>query len=309
MAILLTGYSGFLGTALRDKIKDPIVLLGRKASSGAVHHYASFDHQENYRSALSAVDVIIHCAARAHVMNESAADPLALYRQVNVAGTLNLAKQAAEAGVKRFVFISSIKVNGEETTMCKPYTAADLPAPQDPYGISKSEAETQLLDLAEQTSIEVVIIRPTLVYGPGVKGNFASLVKLVEKGLPLPLGCADKNLRSLVSIDNLVDLIVCCIYHPKAANEIFLAADGEDLSTVDMLKKLAKHMNRKSYLLPVPESLMRFTGRILGKQAVIDRLFGSLQVDISKTQRLLGWRPLISVDEGFARMVEGYLNS
>ena len=233
-------------------------------------------------------------------MNDLSAGTLAEFRKVNVEGTLNLARQAAEAGVKRFVFISSIKVNGEGTEFGKPYTADDAPAPVDPYGISKLEAEQGLLGLASETGMEITIIRPVLVYGPGVKGNFASMINLVEKGIPLPLG-AIHNQRSLVGIDNLVDLIIRCIDHPAAANQVFLAADGEDLSTTELLRIVAKAIERPSRLIPVPAPVLQFGATLLGRKAMAQRLLGSLQVDILKTRELLDWTPPVSVDEGLKR--------
>jgi nucleoside-diphosphate-sugar epimerase len=245
-------------------------------------------------------DVVIHTAARAHVMEDEVADALAEYRRVNVDGTLNLARQAAAAGVKRFIFISSIKVNGEQTPLGQPFTADDTPAPEDAYGISKWEAEQGLLQLASETDMEVVIIRPPLVYGPGVKGNFANMIKLVSKGLPLPLG-AIHNQRSLVALDNLVDLIVTCIDHPAAANQVFLAGDGQDLSTTRLLRCVARALGKPSRLIPVPASFLKLAAALLGKKAVAQRLLGSLQLDISKARHLLGWTPPITVEEGFRR--------
>jgi len=214
-----------------------------------------------------------------------------------VDGTLNLAQQAVDAGVTRFIFISSIKVNGEQTSCGRVYTAEDLPAPEDAYGISKYEAEQGLLQIAADTGLEVVIIRPPLVYGPGVKGNFSSMMRVVKKGYPLPLGSIN-NKRSLVALDNLVDLIITCINHPAAANQVFLAGDGEDLSTTELLRGVAKAAGVSSRLIPVPVSVLRFVASLLGKKEVSQRLLGSLQVDISKTRDLLGWTPPLSVEDG-----------
>jgi nucleoside-diphosphate-sugar epimerase len=233
-------------------------------------------------------------------MKDEVADPLAEYRRVNVDGTLNLARQAAAAGVKRFIFISSINVNGEQTSPFKPFTADDLVSPNDVTGISKWEAEQGLQQLAAETGMELVIIRPPLVYGPGVKGNFASMIKLVAKGLPLPLG-AIHNQRSLVAVDNLVDLIITCIDHPAAANQVFLAGDGQDMSTTELLRGVARAMGKPSRLIPVPASLLMLGATVLGKKAMAQRLLGSLQVDISKARNLLGWEPPVSVDEGLKR--------
>jgi nucleoside-diphosphate-sugar epimerase len=233
-------------------------------------------------------------------MDDGAIDPLTEFRSVNVAGTLNFARQAARAGVQRFLFISSIKVNGEQTPLGGCFTADDAPAPEDSYGISKWEAEQGLQQGARETGMEVVIIRPPLVYGAGVKGNFASMIKLVAKGLPLPLG-AIHNRRSLVALDNLVDLIVTCIDHPAATNQVFLAGDGEDLSTSELLRRVGATMGRPARLLPVPAGLLQLGAKVLGKQAMAQRLLGSLRVDIAKTREILGWEPPLSVDEGLRR--------
>lgn len=247
---------------------------------------------------------MIHAAARAHIMQEEALDPLAEYRRVNVEGTLNLARQAAAAGVRRFVFISSIKVNGEATAPGSPFTADDAPAPKDAYGLSKAEAEAQLKQVAQETGMEVTIIRPPLIYGPAVKGNFASLISWVRRGLPLPLGGVTHNRRSLVGLDNLVDLILVCADHHKAANQIFLISDGKDLSTTELLKKIGKALGRPARLLWVPAGLIAFMASMVGKKVISQRLLGSLQVDIHKTCELLNWKPPVAVDEGLRRAVE-----
>jgi nucleoside-diphosphate-sugar epimerase len=235
-------------------------------------------------------------------MQDTATDPLAAFRTVNVDGTLNLARQAAASGVKRFVFISSVKVNGESTEPGHAFSEADAPNPQDAYGQSKHEAEQGLRQIAYDTGIEVVIIRPPLVYGPRVKANFAALMRAVQRGWPLPLG-AVHNQRSLVALDNMVDLIVTCITHPQAANQTFLVSDGEDLSTPDLIRRMARAMSRPARLLPVPKSVLMAAATILGKRDMAQRLCGDLQVDISKARTLLGWNPPISVDEGLRRAV------
>jgi len=239
-------------------------------------------------------------------MNDSAIDPLTEYRNVNYEGTLNLARQAVHVGVKRFIFISSIKVNGEETILGKPFTADDVPNPVDPYGVSKAETEQALLELAASTELEVVIIRPVLVYGPGVKANFRSLIKWVSKGVPLPLGFI-RNKRSLVALDNLVDLTVTCIDHPNAVNQIFLVSDGEDLSTTELLQRVCSALNRPTRLLPVPVWIISFAATLIGKRDVAQRLLGSLQVDISKTQDVLGWSPPVSVDNALQKTAQCFL--
>lgn len=312
MRVLVTGATGFLGRHLCATLKtNPLVRLTpcvRKANvtdHGSVAVIPSIDSETVWDDALDVQDVVIHAAARAHIMKDEVADPLEEYRCVNVDGTLNLALQAAATGVKRFIFISSIKVNGEQTPLGKPFTAYDTPAPDDAYGISKWEAEQGLQQLASETGMEVVIIRPPLVYGPSVKGNFASMIKLVSKGLPLPLG-AVHNQRSLVALDNLVDLIVTCIDHPAAANQVFLAGDGHDFSTTELLRGVARAMGKPSWLIPVPASLLMLGATLIGKRAMAQRLLGSLQVDISKARDLLGWEPPITVEEGLRRCFQSH---
>jgi len=305
--LLLTGATGFIGRQLAQSL---MLIPGmrakaivRRATDLPVAQIVVADGlgaETDWSDALAGQQVVIHTAARAHIMKDEVPDPLTEYRKVNVDATLNLARQAAAAGVKRFIFISSIKVNGEYTLPDKPFTAEDSPAPVDPYGISKLEAEQGLRALAQETGIEVVIIRPPLVYGPGVKGNFSSIINLIDKGLPLPLG-AVYNQRSLVSVDNLVDLIITCIDHPAAGNEVFLAGDGHDLSTTQLLRGVARAMGKPSRLLPVPARLLLLGARLLGKKAMAQRLLCSLQVDLSKTCNLLDWKPPTTVEEGLKR--------
>jgi nucleoside-diphosphate-sugar epimerase len=308
--IVLTGATGFLGARLADQIDRQgglnLTCLVRKAvpaGRGREVVIKGLDASSDWSAILKNQNVVIHAAARAHIMKEEVTDPLAEYRRVNVDGTLNLARYAVEAGVKRFVFISSIKVNGEQIAPGRPFTCDDTPTPKDPYAISKLEAEQGLQQIALETGMEVVIIRPPLVYGPGVKGNFASMIKLVEKGLPLPFGAID-NRRSLVGLDNLVDLIITCIDHPNAANQVFLVSDGEDLSTSGLLRRVAKAMGKPSRLIPVPAGLLQLGATVLGKKAIGQRLLGSLQVDISSTRERLDWTPPVSVDEGLRRCFE-----
>jgi len=305
--IVLTGATGFLGSRVADQIEQqnhlnltcilrrPLPKVGKRKVI-----YNSLEDCTDWSIVLKNQRVVIHTAARAHIMREEKADPLAEYRKVNVEGTLNLARQAVVAGVKRFIFISSIKVNGERTSKGQPFNSHDAPSPEDFYGISKHEAEQGLRALAVETGMEVVIIRPPLVYGPGVKGNFASMIKLVGKSLPLPLG-AVHNKRSLVALDNLVDLIITCIDHPGAANQTFLVSDGEDMSTTQLLRGVAQAMGKPSRLIPVPASLLQFAATLLGKKAVAQRLLGSLQVDISHTQKCLNWTPPLAVKQGLQR--------
>lgn len=310
--VLVTGANGFVGKQLLINLgKQPSMavtglvrkLRGEAGFKGKIVCTGDLDGQNDSRSVLNGQNVVVHTAARAHIMKDEVTDPLAEYRKVNTEGTLNLARQAAEAGVKRFIFVSSIKVNGEQTLAGHPFTASDSPNPEDPYGVSKWEAEEGLKKLAQETGMEVVIIRPPLVYGPGVKGNFASMIRLVEKGLPLPLG-AIHNKRSLVALDNLVDLIITCIDHPAAANQTFLAGDGEDLSTTELLKGVARAMGKPSRLIPVPAGVLEFGASLLGKKAVAQRLLGSLQVDITKTCETLGWKPPLTVQQGLSRCFE-----
>ena len=302
--VLITGSSGFLGKACLNRLcEGPFPACGLERTGEPRRGILIGDFSTVASDLLIGFDCIIHCAARAHIMKDSAVDPLSEYRKVNVEGTLNLARQSAAAGVERFIFISSIKVNGEQTATGQPFRPDDEANPIDPYGLSKWEAEQGLQKIAKETGMEVVIIRPPLVYGPGVKGNFANLIKLVGKGLPLPLG-AIHNRRSMIALDNLVDLIITCIEHPSAANQVFLASDGQDLSTTELLQGLARVMGRPSRLLPIPGALLSFAASALGKKPIADRLLGSLQVDILKTQNLLNWTPPISVDEGLRRCFE-----
>jgi nucleoside-diphosphate-sugar epimerase len=311
MKVLLTGASGFVGHAvlkaiqLRGLVARPVYrsLASANGFPDAVV-VPGLDGHADMTHALQGIDVVIHAAARAHVMQEEILDPLAEYRRVNVQGTLNFARQAAAAGVRRFVFISSIKVNGEKTMPGHPFTANDSPAPEDAYAVSKAEAEFELRRLAEETRMEVTIIRPPLIYGPGVKGNFASLIRWVRLGLPLPLGGLTLNRRSLVGLDNLVELIMICVEHPNAANQIFLVSDGEDISTTDLLRRIGRATQRSVRLLWLPPGAIAFLSSLFGRKVISRRLLSSLQVDIQKTCYLLDWHPQITVDEGLRRAVE-----
>lgn len=312
--ILVTGASGFIGSHLLARIttKDFQPLAVLRSSSNKIFSdipsitIADLSYDTDWSQAMEHVSVVIHTAARVHVMSDRSVNPLAEFRKVNVDGTLNLARQAATAGVRRFIFVSSIKVNGEGTPVGKPYFADTQAAPVDPYGISKMEAEQGLRTLAAETGMEVVIIRPTLVYGPGVKANFLSMMRWLYKGVPLPLGAID-NRRSLVSLDNLVDLIVTCINHPSAANQTFLVSDGEDISTTELLRRMGLALGKPARLLPVPSQLLKAAATVLGKQAFSQRLCGSLQVDISKTRELLDWTPPVSVDEALHSAAKHFL--
>ena len=298
--IAVTGYSGFVGTELLKKINSEKqhLLLGRKPISGNYKHQYFDLSNAVQKLDLSGAKVLIHCAARVHIMNDNSENPIDEFRAVNTKGTLNLATQAAQAGVKRFIFISTIKVNGESTTGRKPFNEQEC-SPEDPYGVSKAEAEQQLQALGQQTGMEIVIIRPPLVYGEGVKANFASLMRLVNKGFPLPFRSINKNKRSLVSVYNLVDLIKVCVEHPNAANKVFLVSDDHDLSTAEMVQLMAKVQGKSNLALPVPTTLFSIAGSILGKKHVVDRLIGSLQVDITHTKDTLKWTPPYSVEDSF----------
>lgn len=302
--ILLTGATGFVGSAILNRLVsrgDSVVAAIRQVSVDLsrptdVFRFDRLDGSTDWSPALAGVDTVVHAAARVHVMNDAERDPLAAFRLVNVAGTVNLARQAAAAGVRRFIFISSIKVNGEGAPKGSPYQADDLPAPADPYGVSKREAEDALRELAADTGLEVVIIRPVLVYGPGVKANFRAMMRWLDKGIPLPFGSI-RNLRSLVSVDNLSDLVVTCVDHAKAANETFLVSDGEDLSTSELLRRMSRALGRPARLIPIPAILLQIAANTLGRRSLSQRLCGSLQVDIQKTRRLLDWEPPVSVDD------------
>ncbi|WP_131671658.1 UDP-glucose 4-epimerase family protein [Pseudomonas parakoreensis] len=310
--VLVTGATGFVGEAvvfrmLLDRAYAPVAAVRGKTRLSGLCDVVPFDLSENVElPALVQVDVVVHCAARVHVMSDTAADPLAKFREINVHGTARLARKAAEAGVRRFVFLSSIKVNGEATLPGMPFKADDQPAPADPYGVSKCETEECLREIGRQTGMDIVIIRPPLVYGPGVKANFLSMMSWLNKGLPLPLG-ALRNQRSLVALGNLVDLVVTCIAHPAAANQTFLVSDGEDLSTSGLLRRMAAALGKPALLLPVPQLLLRGAARLMGRGEMAQRLFGSLQVDINKTCSLLQWSPPISVDRALKRTAIHYL--
>ncbi len=312
MKILVSGANGFVGKSLCSELhhqRHTLIAAIRSASSQTDDFervvIGAIDMDTDWTNALDNVDVVIHLAARVHVMNEAAVDPLAEFRKVNVAGTLNLALQASKAGVKRFIFISSIKVNGEHTYLGSPFNADQTPAPQDAYGTSKHEAELGLRGIAAETGMQVVIIRPPLIYGAAVKANFASLLRVVRRGVPLPLGLATYNRRSFVALDNLVNFIITCIHHPNAANQTFLVSDNDDVSTADLLRRMAAAQGVPARLIPMPLCVLKLGAKLLGKTDVAQRLLGSLQVDIIKNQVLLGWQPPFTLQQGLKLMVNG----
>ncbi|MCE9602040.1 MAG: SDR family oxidoreductase [Gemmatimonadetes bacterium] len=318
MNVLVTGANGFVGRALMRRLSDtddihvsaavrrPAEFSGTGGARAAiaVHGIASPLEQMDWSTALSGVGTVVHLAARVHILGERRGDPLARFRAVNVAGTLNLARQCAQAGVTRFVYLSSVKVNGESTPPGHPFVESDVPAPQDAYAVSKLEAEQGLSVVSAQTGMEIVIVRPPLVYGPGVKANFAALMRAVQRGWPLPLGSV-RNRRSLVALDNLVDLLALCLVHPSAANQTFLVSDGLDLSTPDLIRGIADAAGVRPRLVPVPAAILRLAGIALGRREAMARLCGNLQVDISKARGLLGWSPPVTVSEGLRRVLAG----
>ncbi len=289
--ILVTGSTGFIGRALVAEL--------------AARQFNCYQLARSSVEIAARTHCLIHCAARAHIMRDEALDPRAEYRRVNVHGTLKLAHQAAAAGVRRFIFMSSIGVNGTFTHGSHRFAGDDVPAPTEDYAISKWEAEQGLWEIASQTRMEVVVVRSPLVYGPGVKGNFARLLDLVNSGVPLPLASVN-NRRSFIGLDNLVDLLIRCMDHPRAAGQTLLVSDGQDLSTPELLLMIANALGRTARLLPVPVSLLRLAGRALGRLNEVDRLVGSLEVDSGTTRELLGWTPPVSVEEGVGRMVQAY---
>lgn len=314
MRVLVTGPGGFVGSALCPE------LIGRgHAVRGAFRAstpssvglepfvIGSIDGATDWSAALKDVQVVVHLAARVHVMHDTASDPALAFRQANVETTLHLARQAAQAGVQRLVFLSSVKANGESTLPGHPFCETDAPQPEDDYGRSKCEAEQGLRQVANDTGLEVVIIRPPLVYGPGVKANFASLMRLVARAWPLPLG-AIHNRRSLVGLGNLLDLIATCVVHPAAANQTFLVSDGHDLSTTELVRAMAQAAGVPARLLPVPAGMLLMAGGILGQGAAMQRLCGNLQVDIAKARALLQWEPPYTVSAGLVQAYKGASN-
>jgi nucleoside-diphosphate-sugar epimerase len=305
MKLLVTGSTGFIGQALVQRLvtdgqhsvscaaRSP---GGHRALSTIQHTVGDIDGNNDWTLALQNVEVVVHLAGRAHVLHDYSNDPLAKFRLVNTLGTSNLARQAAAAGVRRLIFVSSIGVNGSET-FDKPYSADDLAAPHSPYAISKYEAELALKKLADELELEITIVRPPLVYGPNAPGNFGSLMQWMAVGVPLPFGAITHNRRSFVGIDNLIDFIVTCIAHPAAGNQTFLISDGEDISTADLLQRLGRALGKPARLVPVPASILSTAATLFGKRSLAQRLLGSLQVDIQKTKDVLDWVPPVPMEQ------------
>lgn len=311
MKILLTGSSGFVGAALAKSIAASHFALVAPTRTGSssnnnrqvaspARNIGEINAATDWGTFLTGVETIVHCAAVSEMVKNPDERQLHDLRSVNIDGTLNLARQAASSGVRRFVFLSSIKVNGESTALGTPFMHDDSPLPVDAYGLSKFEAERGLRNIAAESGMEFVIIRPPLIYGPGVKGNFAALVNLIEYGVPLPLSNI-RNQRSFIGIDNLVDLVIACISHPKAANQIILASDDQDLSTTELLRCIAQAMGKSARLFPCPKKILATAAKYTGKNGLAERLLGSLQIDVVHTKHLLGWAPPVDVKDGLKR--------
>ncbi|MDH2917883.1 MAG: SDR family oxidoreductase [Sideroxydans sp.] len=305
--VLVTGANGFVGQALCAALRErgEVVRAAVRVASGAEQiAVGEISANTDWTNALHGVDVVIHLAARVHVMNDTSSDPLDEFRKVNLHGTENLARQAAAAGIQRFVYVSSIKVNGEQT-MGAAFSESDTANPQDPYGVSKWEAEQALHRVAQETGLEVVIVRPPLVYGAGVKGNFISLFAAINKGLPLPLAAAH-NARSLVYVGNLVGALITCATHPNAAGKTYLVSDGADISTATLVREIAHALQRPNRSFYFPPSVLRAIASLLGKSAQVDRLFGSLQIDSQKIRTELGWTPPYTLQQGLQTTADWY---
>ena len=327
MRFLVTGANGFVGKTLCAELlqRGRFVRVAVRSSNSTIKDVevvavGSIDDETDWTNALRDVDVVIHLAARVHVMRDRATDPLAEFLKVNLLGTANLAYQAARAGVKRLVYVSSVKVNGESTAatdILSPnsspiegvgkivFSESDKPDPQDSYAISKWQAEQALFKITQETGMEIVVVRPPLVYGPGVKGNFISLLAAIDRGIPLPLAGAN-NARSLVYVGNLVDALIACAEHPAAAGQIYLVSDGEAVSTAKLVDKIAQALGRKSRSFYFPHALLRTVAAILGRSGQVDRLFGSLRVSDEKIGRELGWSPPYTLEQGLHVTVDWY---
>lgn len=309
MKILVTGASGFIGKNVVQKAISLgfVVNTASRSPQKCTADVTSFvvdsvDEYTNWNNALKNCEAVIHLAARVHITRELVENSLFEFRKVNVIGTINLARQAASVGVRRFIFVSSIGVNGSETFE-QPYSPDDIASPHSAYSISKYEAELALMNLSSQTGMEVVIVRPPLVYGPKAPGNFGLLLRFVSSGIPLPFGSIN-NKRSFVSLDNLTDFLFICLQHPHASGQIFLVSDGEDVSTSEFLRRTAQAMGSNQLLFPIPVFILKFLANLMGKRDMSQRLFGSLQVDITKSRCVLGWAPTNSLDEGLKKAVK-----
>ncbi|CCN81688.1 UDP-glucose 4-epimerase [Vibrio nigripulchritudo SFn27] len=312
MKLLVTGGTGFVGS----QVCQQALYEGWEVACQHRNHPPKQDKIELFKlevgsatdwsESLRGVDCIVHCAARVHQMHDEYTNPLDAYREVNTKGTTNLALQAAQAGVKRLIFLSSVKVNGESTEVGKPFTSKVEGAPSDPYGLSKFEAEKELHVIAKKTGLEIVIIRPPLVYGPGVKANFLTLLKVVKLGLPLPLGSI-KNTRSLVFIENLVDLILECAVNPDAKGHTFLASDEKSVSTPELLKCIAASMSKRYWVIPFPSAMLKLTASLVGKSDIVERLAGNLEVDPTQTFDVLSWKPPVSFEDGIKKTVNQFV--
>lgn len=314
MKIIVTGASGFIGRAVCEQLASgefdvvPVVRSADKAASGSKYVVVpDIGPDTPWQEILGGADLVIHTAARVHVVKDAAADQLDAFRRINVAGTLNLARQASRAGVKRFIFLSSIKVNGDNTNPGRPFRADDSPKPGDAYGRSKYEAEVGLQQLTVASDMDLVVIRPPLVYGPGVKANFLTMMRWIQKGLPVPFANVE-NRRSLVALDNLVDLIMTCCLRPAAANQVFLVSDGEDVSTTELLRRIGVALRKPARFFPLPPALIRTLAAVAGKQGQVARLLGSLQVDMDQTRERLGWTPVVSMGAALEETAQHYLD-
>lgn len=314
MNVLVTGASGFLGAALVNRLASMecynVTGVFRKMSHDCPIHMKRLQIEDlfspDWLTALKGIDVVVHTAARAHVPLHNG-DSAALTRQINTDGAIALAGRAAEVGVRRFIFISSIKVNGETTTPGRPFTSQDVPNPADEYGRSKRDAESGLWKVGAASKMNVVVLRPPLVYGPGVKANFLEMMKCIHFGIPMPFGGV-QNQRSLIGLENLVDIIVKCIYHSGAENRTFLATDGTDVSTPELMRQVGKALGKRAWIVPCPRALLEMIAALTGKQAAVARLLGSLQADSVQVREQLEWHPPLTLQEGLNRAAKWYLD-